>query len=212
MTSLEPSSGPSEPQDTLELAQRAAQGDAQAVERLLERHLPELRAFVRLRAGAALRERESTSDLVQSTCREVLGRIERFQFPDGDAFRRWLFTTAQRKIADRADHYAAQKRDARREQTLARASGADDERLLACYQRFSSPSHRATLQDEIERIERAFDQLSEEQREVVALAHVAGLSRREIALQLGKSEHAVRNVLHRSLARLAELVHAGEAG
>jgi RNA polymerase sigma-70 factor (subfamily 1) len=190
-----------------ELAERAARGDRGAVECLLERHLPELRAFVRLRAGAALRARESTSDLVQSTCREVLAHAERFRFPDDNAFRAWLLTTAQRKIADRYDHHTAQKRDVGREATLARESGADDERLLAAYGRFSSPSHRAVVADELTRLERAFDRLSEEQREVVSLAHLAGLSRREIAERLGKSENAVRIVLHRALARIAESVH-----
>lgn len=190
-----------------DLAQRAAQGDREAVEALLQRHLPELRAFVRMRAGPMLRARESTSDLVQSTCREVLGHMDRFRFPDDNAFRAWLLTTAQRKIADRVDHATAQKRDAAREVAIARESGADDERLLAAYGRFSSPSHRAVVADELARVEKAFDRLNEEQREVVGLAHIAGLSRREIAEHLGKSENAVRIILHRALARIAESVH-----
>jgi RNA polymerase sigma-70 factor (ECF subfamily) len=194
--------------DNVRLAEQAAAGDRRALNLLVERHLPELRAFVRLRAGEALRERESTSDLVQSTCRELLTHPDRFQFPNDQAFRRWLFTTATRKIADRADHYAAQRR-VKREEALANASGADDERMLACYQRFSSPSHRVTLQDEMAKIERAFDHLSEEQREVVTLAYLAHLSRKEIAEQLGKSENAVRITLHRALARLAEVVQGG---
>jgi RNA polymerase sigma-70 factor (ECF subfamily) len=197
-------------EDSAQLAERAARGDRQAVERLIERHLPELRAFVRLRAGEALRQRESASDLVQSTCREVLSHLERFQFPDESAFRRWLFVTAQRKIADRIDHYTAQKRAAVREERLASENGAQDDQLATCYRRFSSPSRRALVRDEIERLERAFDELTEEQREVVTLAHVAGLSRAQIAEQLGKSENAVRIVLHRALARLAEIVNAGD--
>lgn len=192
--------------ESLWLAEQAAQGDGDAVEALLERYLPDLRAFVRLRAGAVLRERESASDLVQSTCREILTKREQFRFPSETAFRRWLLTTAQRKIADRADHWATQKRTGEREERMARESGADDERLQVAYQRFSSPSHRVVLRDEIERIERAFDQLTEDQREIVTLAHIAGLSRREIAEQTGKSEGAVRTILHRALARVAELV------
>lgn len=197
-------------ENSSELAQRAAAGDRAAVDALIERHLPELRAFVRLRAGDALRRRESTSDLVQSTCREVLTHLERFQFPDETAFRRWLFVTAQRKIADRADHYAAQKRAAVREERLASEAGVQDEQLANCYRRFSSPSRRALVRDEIEQLERAFDALTEEQREIVTLAHVVGLSRAQIAEQVGKSENAVRIVLHRALARLAEIVNADE--
>ena len=187
------------------LAQRAADGDREAVETLLERHLPELRAFVRLRAGPALRARESASDLVQSTCREVLTHAERFRFPNESAFRRWLFTTALRKVANRAAHHGAAKR-AGPEVPMATDSRAGDDGLLACYHRFSSPSHRLTVKDEIDRVEEAFDALTDEQREVVTLAHVAGLSRAEIAAQLGKTENAVRIVLHRALARLADRV------
>jgi len=197
--------------DSLWLAERAAEGDRGAVESLLERYMPDLRAFVRLRTGAALREHESASDLVQSTCREILARPDRFRFPSETAFRSWLLTTAQRKIADHADHYAAQKRANVREERIARESGADDEHLLACYQRFSSPSHRAVVRDEIDHIERAFDSLSAEQREVVTLAHIAGLSRGEIAEQLGKTENAVRIILHRALARVAEIVKGDHA-
>ena len=195
--------------DSLWLAERAAGGDRQAVELLLQRYLPDLRAFVRLRAGARLRERESTSDLVQSTCREILTKRDRFRFADERAFRRWLLTTAQRKISDRADYYTAQKRAQAGEERIAAESGADDERLLVSYRRFSSPSQRIAIRDEVARIERAFDQLTDEQREVVTLAHVVGLSRREIAEQLGKSENAVRIVLHRALARVAEIVKGG---
>jgi DNA-directed RNA polymerase specialized sigma24 family protein len=38
------------------------------------------------------------------------------------------------------------------------------------------------------------------------MAHIAGLSRAEIAQQMGKSEGAVRVILHRALARISELL------
>jgi RNA polymerase sigma factor (sigma-70 family) len=60
--------------------------------------------------------------------------------------------------------------------------------------------------EEIEHVERAFDRLEEEQREVITLAHVAGLTRAEIAERLGKSEGAVRTMLSRALADLADEV------
>lgn len=193
--------------DSHELAAAAAAGDAHAVEALLERHLPGLRAFVRLRAGPEIRAHESSSDIVQSTCREVLQNIERFQHPSEAAFKQWLYTTALRKIMNRAEYWRAEKRNAARRETL--PNETDQARLLRTYSSFTSPSHALVVREEIERVERAFESLSEEQREIVTLAHVVGLSRGEIARQLNKSEGAVRVSLHRALARLSEILDPG---
>lgn len=191
------------PDDTLELAQRAAQGDRAAAEVLLERCLPDLRAYVRLRAGPLVLQREAHSDIVQSTCREVLEHLERFQFASEGAFRQWLFTTALRKLTHRRDYHQAEKRDVGRELSIdAQPAGADG--VLASYRRFASPSQAAILREEIERIEGAFASLSEEHREVITLARVVGLSRAEIAQQMGRSEGAVKMLLSRALAELAE--------
>lgn len=190
--------------DDAHLAERAARGDQAALDALLEAHLGDLRAFVRLRIGPELRAREASSDLVQSVCREILQKGESFRHPGDAAFRRWLFTTALRKIADRADHWRAEKRDGGREEPWPTHGG--DAELAPRYRAFSSPSQHAIAREELERVESAFEQLSEEQREVVTLAQVAGLSRAEIALHMGRSEGAVRVLLHRALARLTELL------
>jgi RNA polymerase sigma-70 factor, ECF subfamily len=192
-------------QDVGRLAEAAAKGDRAALDALLVHYLPELRAFVRLRAGAVVRARESSSDLVQSVCREVIQHMDRFQFPSEPAFKQWLYTTALRKILNRKDFYLAQRRDAHREERL---PGSDDgeERLYECYRSFSSPSRRAMLREEVERIERAFEELPEEYREVITLAHIVGLSRAEIATHMGKSEGNVRVLLHRALAKMAALL------
>jgi RNA polymerase sigma-70 factor, ECF subfamily len=189
--------------DAGELAQAAAGGDPEAVEKLLHMHLPALQAFVRLRAGGMLRAHESSSDLVQSVCREVLSNIADFRYPGEGAFKAWLYTTALRKISNRVEYYRAEKRDARREVA---ADDLDYDRLLGTYRSFSSPSYRAGVKDEVARIENAFAQMPDEYREVITLAHVAGLSRAEIAAHMGRSEEAVRALLHRALVRTAELL------
>ena len=60
-------------------------------------------------------------------------------------------------------------------------------------------SQLASANELSERMERAFDQLSEEHREVIALSRIVGLSHAEIAAQLGRSEGAVRMLLSRAL-------------
>ena len=195
--------------DLQALTDAAAAGDRAAVERLLERFLPDVRAFVRLRAGPALRARESSSDLVQSVCREILEHAERFRYPSEGAFKHWLFTTAQRKLQHRHEYWMAQKRGAVGEVPIDSGQGSsagDVPDLMSRYRRFSSPSRAASLREEVERVEAAFDQLSEEHREVITLAHLTGLSRAEIAERMQRSEGAVRVLLHRALARLSGLL------
>ena len=195
-----------------ELTVAACQGDSRAIDRLIEHHLPAQRGFVRLRASAMLRRQESTSDLVQSVCRELLLNQKRFRHPSPAAFKRWLFITAQRKIYSRMAYYLAQKRDVGRNLDRLAKSATSDESLLACYKTLSTPSRRAMAREEIEQIEAAFDQLPDEYREVITLAHILGMSRAEIAEHLGKSEGAVRMTLHRALTATASLLREQQQG
>jgi RNA polymerase sigma-70 factor (ECF subfamily) len=188
------------------LSERAAAGDAGAVEELLALHLPALRAFVRVRMGAPLRARESSSDLVQSVCREILTQLERFQHPSEAAFKHWLFTTAERKIADRLAYWNAQKRGG-----LEPPGERALQELFEAYKSVSSPSSLVARAEEVRRVEAAFDELSPEHREVIALAHFVGLSRAQIGAQMSKSEEAVRGLLFRAMARLSTVLKQASA-
>jgi RNA polymerase sigma-70 factor (ECF subfamily) len=199
--------------DTQHLLESASRGDAMAIDELLARYLPGLRAFIRLRAGALLRGKESSSDLAQSACREVLQHLDNFRYQSERGFKQWLFTTALRKIQDRRDFYLAAKRDAGREEGAGGGASDDgDARLLECYRAFSSPSHHAIAREELERIERAFEELPEDYREVIVLARVVGLPHADIAAQMSRNEGAVRVLLSRALASLARLTRDPSAG
>ncbi len=173
------------------------------IDELLREHLPGLRGFIRLRTGGFLRSLESTTDLVQSVCREILEHRDRFRHPDEDGFRKWLYTTALRKISKRGDFYRAQKREVARNVPL--PSGGDED-LLSCYRNLGAPSGVARAREEVERIEGAFDQLSEDHREVITLARIVGMSHAEIAERTGRSEGATRMLLYRGLERLSEIL------
>ncbi len=198
------------PADTLPLVERIRAGDQQALEQLLHRELPGLRAYVRLRVGPALRARESASDLVQSTVREVLGKLEVFQHGGEAGFRDWLYAAALRKIAHRAEHWGAQKRDLRREMPWQAAppgespSAADDRGLAEVYATLASPSQHAIARETLAAMEAAFDHLKEDRREIIVLARLVGLGHAEIAQRLGCSEATARQRLLRALAELSE--------
>lgn len=189
--------------------ERASQGDVDAVAQLLERYLPGLRAWLRLRAGRLLLAKESSSDLAQSVCREILEHVDRYQYRGEAQFKQWLYTTALRKIANRYEHYGAEKRDARKEVALAggaESDGALEPELLAACRSLVTPSRQMMAREELERIERAFELLSDERREVILLSRFVGMSAREIGEQMQRSEESVRQLLHRALAELAEHV------
>ncbi|MEM7308015.1 MAG: sigma-70 family RNA polymerase sigma factor [Planctomycetota bacterium] len=187
-----------------ELVERLSRGDDGAIEPLLTRHLPGLRAFVRARAGALVRGREDDADIVQSVCREVLTHRERFTVPAEQGFKRWLYLSALRKIQRRREHWLAQKRDIGRE--VAAEGSRSDADLLAGYATLCTPSRELMAREAIERIEQAVDALPDDYREALTLSRIVGLTRAEIADVMGKSEGSVRMLLSRAQARLVELL------
>jgi RNA polymerase sigma-70 factor, ECF subfamily len=192
------------PEDSsIGLVRRASQGDGVAVDELLVRHLPGLRAYVRLNAGAAIRAKESTSDLVQSVCREVLQDVGDFRYEGEAAFRHWLYQAALRKILDRDKFYGRGKRDLRREVPLQNGASATDPACAPFYAKVHSPSAHAMAEEQAARIEASFDRLPDNYREIISLSRVVGLSNAEIAQRLGQSEGYARMLLSRALARLA---------
>lgn len=177
------------------------------VEEFLAEHHSQLLAFIRLRSGSMLRSRESPADLAQSVCREILQHQDRLRSPERAGFRHWLYTTAARKISNRVEHWRAQKRDVGRVVPL--DDGGELGEMLRCYGSFYSPSAQMRTQEEMERIERAFDELPEDYRDVITLHRVAGLSIEEVAERLERSVGATRMLLFRALAQLAEILERG---
>ena len=186
--------------DHRELVREASRGDARSVSALLERHLPGVLAYVRANAGGLL-AREESFDLVQSACREVLADVGRHDYRDEAGFRNWLFLAAERKILDRARYHGREKRAGGREAMS--LSDAEAAVLARGWSSAGTPSAAAVAREEVERLERALDTLSEEHRRVILLSKIAGMPSADVARTLGKSEVAVRSLLHRALARLA---------
>jgi RNA polymerase sigma-70 factor (ECF subfamily) len=193
-----------------QLLERALGGDRAAIEQMLVRNLPNLEAYLRLHAGAAVRARESVSDLVQSVCVEVLRDLSRFEFRGEPQFRHWLCRQALHKIVNKQEFHAAGKRDYRREVRATRPSGADSTpSVLSCYASICTPSRVAAGREAMQRFEAAFDELPEDYRQAITMQRVVGLDYAEIAAAMGRSEGAVRNLVYRGLARLSALLDGG---
>jgi RNA polymerase sigma-70 factor, ECF subfamily len=168
---------------------------------ILERRLPQLRAFVRVRAGQALRTREPVSDLVQSTVRQALDDVAGTRFCDEAEFVGWMYRVATSKLISKSRFHGAGRREVGREQELATRVFE-----FAARERSSispSPSAVATRNEDLDRLEAALDELDDVDREIVSLHHFFGAPTREIAALVRRPESTVRWRLARAIARLA---------
>jgi RNA polymerase sigma-70 factor (ECF subfamily) len=179
-------------------------GGVPDLEALFVRYAPRLKAFLRVRAGGLIGVRESLDDLAQSVWREIVAELDAFEYRSEEQFRAWLFLHATRKILDRRRFYERERRAAAREVRSLDDTEAID--LLESYATFCTPSRVAAARQEVERIERALQQLPERQRVAVAMSRMLGLSYAEIAAQLDLTHDAVRGLVARGLARLTALV------
>ena len=191
----------------------AQQGDAPSLQSLFGRNLPQLIAFLRVRMGRLVSAKESVHDLAQSVCREVLQDLDDFEYRGDEAFRKYLFVQATRKILDKKKFYTRDRRDAAREVDVFanRDEGDQRESLLGAYKSIYSPTKIADGNEFLERIEDALTELPEAQRDAIALTRMMGLSTAEAAEQLGTTDAGVRGLVARGLARLSMRMHPGEA-
>lgn len=184
-----------EPKDEeKELIERAKAGDQEARNELFGRHMPGLHAWVRLKAGALVKERESSMDIVQSVFRQVLGELDKFEYRGRNGFRNWLLTYAQNLLRNRGHYYKADRRSPDRE---------THESLSHFYGAIVTPSGCANAKEQIELFELAFSKLSPNDQRIIVHARIEGLSHADIATRLGISEAASKKALQRALLRLS---------
>jgi RNA polymerase sigma-70 factor (ECF subfamily) len=191
-----------------ELVQRATAGDRTAVEELLSRLWPGVQAYIRKNAQRAVLSRESSSDLVQSVCREALEGLDQgsFEYQGEKQFKQWLYQAAVLKLQNRARYYSAGKRNAAREEAL----DTDRSSLHAFLRTLCTPSQNAVAREELESLHAAFARLPERQRKIIVLARVESRSHREIAELFDITEENSRIQLSRALSRLASLARQQE--
>jgi len=183
---------------------RAAAGDEAALEDLIRLHEPSLLAFVRSRAGKALRRRESVRDLLQEILLEVALGLEKLEYRSEPEFRAWLYSLAERRVVDRARHFRREKRDGGALRSLD-DSRAQQELLLQGFSSVLSPSGALAHREDVLRLEEAFARLPETDREVLSLAFFCGLNSAEIGARLGIGHEAARKRKRRAKTRLAAL-------
>ncbi len=183
------------------------QSDSDELERLLERHLGDVQAYVRRNMGADLARKEAAEDLVQSICREALQSRGRFRYEGEAAFRRWLLQIALHKLIDRRRFYASERRaDPARAADL--PSEWDVQELAKLARSLGSPSGEAMLREDLARLAHALERLSESDRTVIRLIYIDGRTHADAAERMRCTEAQSRGRLFMALARLSTHLRA----
>jgi RNA polymerase sigma-70 factor, ECF subfamily len=146
-----------------------------------------LEIYPRLRGYAAKRvDQDQASDIVAETMARAVGSIERFD-PTGVGLSAWIFGICRHVIADR---YRAVERD--RKQPVAPLEISED--------------IGAALEgnEEAQAMKRAYQMLSDDDREILDLRVIGGLTAEDVGALLARKPGAVRMAQSRALERLRE--------
>jgi RNA polymerase sigma-70 factor (ECF subfamily) len=166
-------------------AVRAAQHDPGAFSVLYRRYLDDVYSYAFYELG----DHHDAEDATERVFMAALRALPAFR-DAGASFRAWLFRIARNTLAN--THRDRRRRPVSPLDEAPEPSAPD-----------ADPAGLVVRADEVRRVRRLLDELPEDRRQVVLLRFVDGLSSREIAVVLDRSEGAVRVLLHRALRDLA---------
>jgi RNA polymerase sigma-70 factor (ECF subfamily) len=196
----------SEDQNTHQLVSSAQNGDRFALEQLCNVYAERIRRIVRLRVGPELRVQLESMDLVQDALIAAVTGLKDFRDHNDGDFMRWLVKITENRIRDRVDHIHAAKRDIRRQVRLE----DDSDNQSSCGKPYqyapivtTTPSVMLARREELDRLEKAMDRLTDDYRQVLLLAKIEGLSHEQIAERMKRSPAAVAKLLSRAIVALA---------
>ena len=194
--------------DTDGLVRAAKSGDVDALNELFTRYHGVMVEMARRKLGPKLRLKEDPDDLAQTTFREATRDFSRYQYRGEGSLLNWLVQILQNKIRDRAEFYAAGKRDSSLEKEM--RSDANREPESARPEASSadlSVTRQVSRGESAEILRKALEELSPEHRQAITLVFFEGLSLRQAGERMGgRSEDAVRMMLRRAEGRMREIL------
>ena len=183
---------------SLEVIERAKQGDQEAFSWLFRKHQSRMAVFIRYQMSEALRRRYEIDDVLQELFLRAFRDLPRFEYQGAGSFLRWLFQIARHTLQDLARHEDRQKRQA--EQKALSQSAASQFGIEPAHSQ--TPSRILFQRELLAQFLKSLDTLSEADREIIMLAKVEGLTIGEISQRLGKGNVQISLNLHRALQRL----------
>ncbi|MBI4605132.1 MAG: RNA polymerase sigma factor [Planctomycetes bacterium] len=180
---------------TEDLVRRAQRGDRAAFGELFESHRRRLLARIAARCGRKLQGALDPEDVLQETFLRAFETVHLFVPRGEDSFFRWLAAIAEHLLLNASRKRRPDPLEVTPEPV---ASGA-------------SPSKALRREERFDRLEEALRGLPEDRRRAVLMARIDGLSAREIARRMGRSEEAVRQLLARALKQLKRTLGGTES-
>jgi len=192
---------------TQELVALAKDGNDSALNQLCNVYGERVHWIIRLRMGRELRSKLESMDLVQDVLVSALRDLGDFTYKDEGDFLRWLSKIAENRLRDNVDKLHADKRDIRKEVRLDNRGPTTGGRHFAVPGPIvtTTPSVIMSKKEDLDELAKAMDQLKPEYKEVIVLTKIEGLSYKEIAGKLGKSDEAVRKLVSRAMAVLTSV-------
>jgi RNA polymerase sigma-70 factor, ECF subfamily len=168
------------------LVARAVRRDRDAFGQLYNLYFERVYRYARLKLGNPVEAEDVTAAVFLSAWRA----IDQFRPKHDASFAGWLFRLAHNALVDRY----------RRMKPMVSLDAGLDEALAE--QEVTSPEAALEWQLTLAELHQALQQLTEEQREVVLLRFVEGLSAREVGDIMGKHEGTVRGMQFRAIEAL----------
>jgi RNA polymerase sigma-70 factor (ECF subfamily) len=192
------------------------QGDADAVNRLMDRHRESIRRMIQMRLDNKIQRRIDVSDVVQDVLVEANRRLQTYLENPQMSFHLWLRQIAKDRIIDaHRRHRGSAKRSVDREMPLA-VQAADDHSTMQLLDQLRdpelTPAAAATQQEMARAVERSIAALGDQDAEIIIMRHYEQLSNQEIAQALGLTEPAASMRYLRAVRRLREMLSKGTAG
>lgn len=198
-----------ETEDTAELVRRAQTGDVDALNDLFARYHSQMVEIARRRIGRRVGSKEEPDDLAQTTFREATRDFKKYEYRGEGSLVRWLVQILENKIRDKAEFYAASKRDMKLETALDAPLDRNnpDSRGMEPEAKDLSVTRQVQRDERFEILRKALVELSPEHREAITLVFFQGLPLREAGQRMGgRSEDALRMLLRRAEAKLREIL------
>ncbi len=168
----------------------AARRDPRRFEPLYRKYVGQVYSF----AVYELHDHHAAEDVTEQVFLRALAALPRFEERgDGEAstFRVWLFQIARNALANEHRHRARHPQAPLDAALELPAPGAD-------------PALRSAERDAAARAWRAIERLPGDRRRALVLRFVEEMTTREIAGVMGRSEGAVRVLIHRALRAVAD--------